>query len=644
LDKLHFINPEYLWGLLFLLIPIIIHLFNFRKAKVVFFTRVDLLKEIKTKKSNFSTLKKRLILLARLLAISFFVLATSSPYLSNASLRDKSSKATFFYLDNSFSMQAKLGNFTLLDLAKKKLLNSYSEFKEVSQIYLLSNDNQLLITSKNDLILQLSKIGFSSGNYSTIKMKSIISNLVEDNSISDFNTVVFSDFKESFVQEDSLFGDMQIAKIRIEQENINNISIDSLWLKTVNIADNKFTVAYKFINYGKVDVEFNESIKFNDKIQQALSREIKLSSDTILEIELNIPKSKKSSGVISIQDGSIWYDNDLFFSVDFSKKAKVLFVGDKSNKRLSSILNDEFIQLKNTSHSGFTIQTLDNYDFLIYSIDNFSSSELDKLKEYIVAGKELLLIPSSHISSETYNKVLRRLGVGRVVGSSFKEIAITEINYKNHFFDDIFNSKVENFDYPIVKGSFRINLPNSINLLNYEDGNPFLVKSKNVYLFASSILDELNPFVDNDLALPILYKMLSSSMRIKLYGVVGEYSIVKIKDVEKVSIDVAGEKKYLTKVFFSNYELPVINKSGEFDLYSGDKVINTLSYNYPRIESKIRKTVVDSTVESSKYIELKNQSKVIYLWKWCITFTLIFLIIEMLLISFLKEKSIKISE
>ena len=644
MDRLHFINPEYLWGLLFLLIPIIIHLFNFRKAKIVYFTRVDLLKEIKTKKRNFSTLKKRLILLTRLLAILFFVLATSSPYLSDVNLEDKSSKATFFYLDNSFSMQAKSGSFTLLDIAKKEIVKSYNDFNGVSQVYLLSNDEYSLINSENELMLGLSKIVFSSGSYSSLKVKSQITNLVEDNLISDFNTVVFSDFNENLVEEDSLFGDVKIAKIRIEQDEVSNVAVDSLWLKTVNIAENKFTVGYKFTNFGKEDVEFSESIKFNDKIQQSLTREIKLSSDTVLEIQLSIPKSKKSSGVISVQDGSIWYDNDLFFSVDFSKKAKVLFVGDRSSKSLGRILNDDFVHLDNTSHSGFKIKDLDGFDLLIYSISNFSSSELNKLKEYLKTGKELLLIPDSNISTETYSRVLKSLDIGRVVGFNSKKSAVTEINYKNNFFDDIFNSRVDNFEYPFVKGHFLVKIPNSEKLLGLEDGSSFLIKSKNVFLFTSAIFEGDEAFINNDLALPVLYKMSSSSLQRKLYEFAGEHSVINIEDVEKVSLDIGEKKENLAKVSFNSYELPIINKSGNFDLYSGDEVVNTVSYNYKRTESKIREAIVESTTESRKYKELKNQSNVNYLWKWCLTFTLAFLIIEMLLISFLKEKSIKISE
>ena len=49
-----FQNPYFLFGLFALLIPIVVHFFNFHRFKKVYFTNVSVLKEIevKTKKTN----------------------------------------------------------------------------------------------------------------------------------------------------------------------------------------------------------------------------------------------------------------------------------------------------------------------------------------------------------------------------------------------------------------------------------------------------------------------------------------------------------------------------------------------------------------------------------------------------------------
>ena len=60
---MNFLFPTFLIGLTAIAIPIIIHLFNFRKYKKVYFTNVQFLKELKQESDSKSKLKEWLILL-----------------------------------------------------------------------------------------------------------------------------------------------------------------------------------------------------------------------------------------------------------------------------------------------------------------------------------------------------------------------------------------------------------------------------------------------------------------------------------------------------------------------------------------------------------------------------------------------------
>ena len=73
--------PEFLWALTALSIPIIIHLFNFRKFTKVYFSNIELLKEVKLETKSKSRLKHLLILLIRLLLVAFLVFAFAQPYI-----------------------------------------------------------------------------------------------------------------------------------------------------------------------------------------------------------------------------------------------------------------------------------------------------------------------------------------------------------------------------------------------------------------------------------------------------------------------------------------------------------------------------------------------------------------------------------
>ncbi|HMX40777.1 MAG TPA: BatA domain-containing protein [Saprospiraceae bacterium] len=65
-----FVFPAFLAALAVLAIPIIIHLFYFRRFKKVYFTNVRFLKEVKEETSNRQKLRNLLVLLMRCLAIA----------------------------------------------------------------------------------------------------------------------------------------------------------------------------------------------------------------------------------------------------------------------------------------------------------------------------------------------------------------------------------------------------------------------------------------------------------------------------------------------------------------------------------------------------------------------------------------------
>ena len=138
---MHFIYPGFLFALAALAIPIIIHLFNFRRFKKVYFTNVRFLKEIKQDTQSHSRLKHLLILICRLLAVAFLVFAFAQPYLPVSNKKTEAGiKKISIYIDNSFSMDAQGKNGSLLETAKKKA-------REIAMAYKPSDQFQLLTTA-----------------------------------------------------------------------------------------------------------------------------------------------------------------------------------------------------------------------------------------------------------------------------------------------------------------------------------------------------------------------------------------------------------------------------------------------------------------------------------------------------------------
>ena len=117
---MQFVNPLFLFGLLAIAIPVVIHLFNFRRFRKVYFTNVRFLQELKQQTQKQSQLRHLLILAMRILAIAALVIAFAQPYIpfSQKQTRMASRNAVSVFVDNSFSMEATAASGTLLDEAK----------------------------------------------------------------------------------------------------------------------------------------------------------------------------------------------------------------------------------------------------------------------------------------------------------------------------------------------------------------------------------------------------------------------------------------------------------------------------------------------------------------------------------------------
>ena len=120
-----FINPFLLLGVLAAGIPLIIHLWSKRQARVVDFSHVHFLLALRRRKLRRLRIKEILILVLRMLIIALLAIALARPILSArwtlaAGTRAKSSAV--IVLDNSYSMGYETFSGVLFDQAKKSAL------------------------------------------------------------------------------------------------------------------------------------------------------------------------------------------------------------------------------------------------------------------------------------------------------------------------------------------------------------------------------------------------------------------------------------------------------------------------------------------------------------------------------------------
>jgi len=135
-----FVYPSFLWALTTISIPIIIHIFNFRRYKTVYFSNTRFLEKIQSQAKSKRNIKQWLILLMRILIIVSLVIAFAKPISKNDIITKANCNSYSIYIDNSFSMDAQSAAGTNIDVAKDRASSIISAFPINSNYLLLSNE------------------------------------------------------------------------------------------------------------------------------------------------------------------------------------------------------------------------------------------------------------------------------------------------------------------------------------------------------------------------------------------------------------------------------------------------------------------------------------------------------------------------
>lgn len=140
---IHFLYPEFLYGLFALSIPIILHFFSFKKYKKIYFSNFNFLASLQQQKKNSSRLKNLLLLLLRLTVLAAIVIAFANPYSATRTVsagNNGEKPQVVIYLDNSFSMSNTGSKGILLEEAKKQIFDILNTYPPGISFTLLTND------------------------------------------------------------------------------------------------------------------------------------------------------------------------------------------------------------------------------------------------------------------------------------------------------------------------------------------------------------------------------------------------------------------------------------------------------------------------------------------------------------------------
>lgn len=642
---MQFKHPEILYFLFLLVIPILVHLFQLRRFKKEYFTNVKLLKELQIQTRKSAKIKKWLLLATRLLLLTCLILAFAQPFFNAKDTTNKGNELIIL-LDNSFSMQAKGAKGELLKRSIQELLE---ELPENQQFSLLTNSEVFWDTDIKSIQKELQNLSYSSLPFQLDYLINQVE-IKKKNTKKDY--VIITDAIETESKKASeLKADNVVYFIQPEAENKINCSIDTVVISQV--LEQFYELKITLQSYGATKNEVPLSIINNTS--KAIAKTIVQFSKPTTEITITIPK-KDFHGYVSIDDGSLTYDNTYYLSITKPEKTNIIAIGtSEKNNFLSRIYTPDEFNFNSTELKSLDYNQIENQEaILLNELENLPVALGTTLQSFYEKGGTVLLIPNEKNSTSELNSFTNHFGAIHFSALASTEKQITTINFSHPLYQTVFEKKVTNFQYPKVKTSFGLSGLTSI--LQFDDTAIFAGSTTNrlgnFYAFSAPINKQNSNFQNAPLIVPTLYKMgqnqnktginaftIGENQNMILETILAKDEAVTITNDAYSFIPLQQILNAKCKLTFGDYP----EKAGNFDVVKGKETLKKISFNYPRTESNlsnINTTNFDTFTKvntiGTVLNDIASERTSSEVWKWFLLATLLLLFTELLIQKLIK--------
>jgi hypothetical protein len=502
---MNFLNPLVLIGLVAAGIPVLLHLLNLRKLKIIEFSTLKFLKELQKTKIRKFKIKQILLLILRTLLIIFLVFAFARPTIKSSFpfFESYTKTSAIILIDNSYSMDVsdEQGNrFKQAKLAASKIISSLRDGDEAVIIEMANPKMALQYSfSRNFEYLRdrINKIQISNSAASLDKAARISALLSEQASYLNKNIFIISDAQNNIfkltnndsLHLNNLFTNVYMIPTGLKSKaDIKNLRIDSL-----NIISGIFqvdkVVEVEAIVKNDSKTEINGvvlSMTFNGV--RVAQRSVDIPAEESRNVSIAAPPQIYGpvSAKVELENDAIDRDNTRFFGFNVPGKPKIALIGDINTTNyiktaIQAISKEnEFAAISVSDSKQFSSITLENYDLIIVSGLN-NTSDLNRLHRYIQNGGYALLFAFDGIIDNSSKKEFEELGFRNPEVKTFSNNEPQKFSFidkKHPLFDGVFiNDKVEGSSIESPRILKIVPVQAGINIIQTASGS-FLAESR----------------------------------------------------------------------------------------------------------------------------------------------------------------------
>jgi len=515
---MNFLNPFFLFGLLAVAVPVIIHLINLRRPQKVSFSTLSFFNELRKSTIRRIRIKQYLLMALRALALLFLALALARPFLPPTLTGTSGSaepKSVAILIDNSASMNRVGAQGPLIDQAKEvarriiqnansddKFFIATTNFGSIMQDGLISGSRAL--NAVGEIEAQ------NTGHYTKEQFRLAYQQLQDAPQsqsimyvISDGQRSQLSDLEDLSVGNDESSKPVSLQLINLEQDNQQNLAVSSISLKNQMISQGTpVTLGVEVENVGDAAAA-NQFVSLEVEGELSGQYEVSLQPGESKEFLFQVVPEKVGnvSGRIILEGDEINYDNRRYFVLHIPKTRSVLLVNNEEEESaFTSYLSPALEAARQTnaqllfeerSVSEVEEASWSNYDAIVLDgLDEIPDYWQQDLQRYVQDGNGVLFFPSEQGEVRNYNQFLSLFNAGEftnVVGEygSFEPVVqMAELEEGHPVLDEVFNKK-EDEDISVELSSlfyyFKYeSAANSaaLDILHAANGDPLLIEQQ----------------------------------------------------------------------------------------------------------------------------------------------------------------------
>lgn len=637
---------------------------------------MQFLKEIREQQSHRRNLKERLILAARMLALTFLVLAFAKPYLPGRNAIGAGKRqAVSIFVDNSYSMQTLNREGSLLDEAKRRA-------KEIASAYNINDSFQLLtqdfegrhqrLLSRDEFNDAVDAVKISPESRDLQQIVSRQQSLLDMHMDAVRSVYILSDFQKNLAGVQPVKTDtaIHISLVRLKANLLPNVAVDSVaLLSAIHRPGESEKLVIKLHNYADKPAEKIPLKLLINGMQKAIgSYSIaprSVQHDTLVFSGL-APGWQRAE--VALQDNPVTFDNQFYFAFNVKQQMPVLLIdGGMPNPYLKAVFaTDPFFAAKRVPDGNVDYAALNTYPLIILNdINAISTGLAQQLKTYVSKGGTLVVFPSANADFNSYRSLLQPMNAAYPEKLLTETARVSAINLQNPVFKNIFESFPQNPDLPVVKKYYQLNSSyanRAENLMNLP-GQPFWAGYKSakgkIYLSAVALNEDFSNLPRHALFVPVMFRIaLLSGHDQPLY-----YTLGRDQAIETAPVSVTGRQLLKLVKGGQNviadtkqqegstllYVADQLHDPGLYDLKKQDSTVAVLAFNDNRRESDLsyltsgelaklmpRATHVLEPGKGSLKEAVTETNFGVQLWKLCIILALFFLGTEIVLIRYYK--------